>query len=192
MLFNSPKIFGRLFRLLLAGLSFALVLTGTAYAQAFFSGVPNSQTSATLNLTGNVASVLQVKVDAETVASNLDLTTNFSESKVATVGERTNNNAGYTVAVASTNLNDGNCQSSSPCFYSTTTGENLPFTVTKGSAPGSGITFSGGSATWSDTTSKTSGSGDTADLNISYDGTAEFLSAASDYVETLTFTITAK
>ena len=171
----------------------SVVASGSAQAQTLPS-LPNNNQNADLTLNGFVPEILQVVV-APIGANDFDLTLDQAmEIKAATVKERANTS--YKVTVDSANLSSGVCSDSgNPCFHSPTTGEALDFDVSKGLAPaGSFLTFTSNQATWSDSTSKTLGDGETNDLNIAYSGFGDslFLSAADDYTETLTFTITAK
>ena len=168
----------------------SVVASDSAQAQAFFSGVPNQQPTSALNLQGNVPAVLQVEV--QSLNQTFDLTLNQSEVKAADVGARTNNNLGFTVTVESANATGASAPCSGPCFLSPTTSESLDFQVSKGTIGSGFLTFTSGEATWLDQNSKTLGTGIVEDLNIAYDGTGTFLSAATDYTETLTFTIVAK
>ncbi|WP_455382918.1 hypothetical protein [Salinispira pacifica] len=159
-----------------------LLLTAGITAGAF------AQTTGTLTLQGTVPGILSITVTPAGAASNLDLTTDVSNLTVATVTERSNQKAGYTVTVQSANAaaSGGN----TAYFESTdaAVSDTLNYTLTYGGTP---VSFTSGLATVTDTTSKTLGTGTTKNLNISYTGSTNFLTA-STYQDTLTFTITAK
>lgn len=60
-------------------------------------------TQADLILKGVVAPVLEISIAHETVASNLDLSQQASQLKVATLTERSNHSQGYKIKAKSTN-----------------------------------------------------------------------------------------
>ena len=141
-----------------------------------------------LNLNGNIPQLLQITVAALGGASSLDLTLNVSTPvKVANVNAQSNLVGGYKITVASTNT----CTvTTKPCFLSATVTEQLAFDLHVGT--GSALTWTTKTATFvADTNAKSSnpGVGDAYDANVSYDGTAVVLAEATDYAETLTFTI---
>lgn len=63
-------------------------------------------TTGSLLLKGNMPAILELTVTPETAATNLDLTTDQTDVKVATVQERSNSSTGYTVTIDSANLGD--------------------------------------------------------------------------------------
>ena len=139
---------------------------------------------------GTVPAILEVTVTPTTGFDSLDLTAAVNNLEIAQVNERTNNKAGYTVTVDSTNgvadsLASGRFKSGTDPLGNTDT---LDYTVTYG---GSAAPLSNGSGTVTNTTSKTTGTGVTNSVQITYDGTGSFLIADS-YEDTLTFTIAAK
>lgn len=141
-------------------------------------------TVANLTLTGSVQLILDIDVTPTPAASNLDLSTNQPALKVADVNVFTNNAAGYRVNVRSANVANGDC--TTPCFFSTTTNDSLNFTLYRDGTP---IGFTGDTGTYVQTTSPSSVGGETYAANISYDGTAALLGAATNYGEILTFTV---
>ncbi len=144
--------------------------------------------TATLTLQGSVPGVLDISVTPAANATSLDLTTDQSNLTVATVTERSNQKNGYTVTLQSANAaaSGGN----TAYFKSTdaTVSDTLNYTLSYG---GTGVAFTSGVATITDTTGKTTGTGTTNNLNISYTGSTANLTA-STYSDTLTFTIAAK
>jgi hypothetical protein len=145
-------------------------------------------TSAGLTLTGAVQSILAVTVTPTASATGLDLTALVSQLKVATVKAESNNVAGYIVSVSSGNQTAGNCPTTNgPCFFSAvSTGAKLGFSVVRDSVA---VSFSGANGTFINKTSRSVVGGDNYDAKISYDGTAANLPQATNYSETLTFTI---
>lgn len=63
----------------------------------------HAATQASLVLKGSVAPVLDISLNHETVASNLDLSTAASNVKVATLTETSNYHSGYKIKAKSTN-----------------------------------------------------------------------------------------
>lgn len=155
----------------------------------FFVGLfAYAQTTASIVITGTVAPVISVSITPEAISSNLDLTANITNLKVATVNERSNIPNGYTVSVESANaLSTG---TSIPYFegQNATTPETLDYTINYGGSP---ISLVSGIATITDSNARTTGTGVDKDLAISYNGSTHLL-AADTYSDTLTFTITAK
>jgi len=128
-------------------------------------GLVFAGTTATLTLQGNVPGVLDISVSPAANANNLDLTTDQSNLTVATVTERSNQKNGYTVTLQSANAaatggNTAYFQSTDP-----TVADTLNYTLSYG---GTAVTFTSGLATITDTTGKTTGTGTTKNLNISY------------------------
>jgi hypothetical protein len=172
------------------------VLAGAGLALAF-QGVqadPNV-TTATLNVTGNVNAFAQVFVENVSGNTGFDLTTAVAGQQIATVRERSNRRAGYKVMVTSANLNAGRCSvTTKACFYSTTTEENLALDIFKGAST-SALTLAASptsnSGNWTDSTTKTAGTGISNAVRVAFDGATAELGDASDYTETLTFTIAA-
>ncbi len=77
--------------------------TFLALTFAFTTLTSMAATTATLLLKGTVPQVLSIAVTAEPVASNLPLATTQSNTKVASVNERSNSNTGYKVTISSAN-----------------------------------------------------------------------------------------
>jgi hypothetical protein len=143
----------------------------------------------TLGLTGNVPKIVSITVADEAIASNLDLTQDVSGLLVATVTERSNVQAGYTVTVESSNA--AAAGTSEGFFESGATGNNdtLTYSVTYG---GNAVSYSGGGAAQvTDAGDKTAAGGNSNEVRISYQGASANLYNGT-YSDTLTFTITAK
>ncbi len=142
-------------------------------------------TTGNLIISGTVPVILDVAVLAAAGSTSLDLTKNETDLHIGDVVERSNVITGYTVTVSSANASTG-----APHFKGAdpSNTDTLDYTL---KFDGSPITFTGGSALISDVTSKTATLGSTKALNLSYDGTSDFLNADS-YSDTLTFTIAAK
>ena len=145
-------------------------------------------TAATLVLTGNVPANCVVTVTPEAAASSLDLTTDQTNLKVATVNEKCNDPDGYTVDLQTAYGNTNSVAEAR--VESATTSENLIYTVTYDAAA---VTFD---ATVidrvTDSNAKTGGTGIDRDIDISYLGVVANLAAGFDYTDTLTVTIAAK
>jgi hypothetical protein len=138
-------------------------------------------TSGTLFLSGVVAPVTSITVQADPNASNLPVGTTVSNLVVASVNELSNNKAGYTVSLSTANggmLKETN-------GLNVGLADTVPYTL---SYNGSAVSFSSGSAVISRVSSRTTGSGTTNSLAISF--ASAFLNADT-YTDTLTFTIAA-
>lgn len=141
-------------------------------------------TIATLTLTGTVPLVLEISVAPTAAASNLDLTVDLPRTKVADLTVETNSPSGYEVTVRSDNTFGGTC--ASPCFYSASTSESLPFLVYRGTTQ---VGFAGPSARFVQVFTKSGSGGDPYDVGVSYAGSSANLSPANNYGEVLTFTV---
>jgi hypothetical protein len=75
-----------------------------------------------------------------------------------------------------------------PCFHSptATTNDDLSFTLLRDAVA---VSFTGASGAFITSGARSSVGGDSFDANITYDGTSSNLDQATDYTETLTFTI---
>jgi hypothetical protein len=141
-------------------------------------------TVANLTLTGTVPLSLNISVAPRPAASNLDLTVTQPALRVADVTVVTNNAAGYQVTVRSGNVANGDC--TTPCFYSTTTTDSLGFTFYRDGVP---IGFTGDTGTFVQTAGASGIGGEAYAADVSYDGAATLLGAATNYGEALTFTV---
>ncbi len=168
------------------------VIFGTSLAAAAPSAIAdNNILTATLSLTGNVNAFAQVFVENVSGNTGFDLTTTQGATLVATVRERSNRRAGYTVTVTSANVTAGRCTDvTRACFYSSAALENLAIDLFKGTTAVSFVV--GPTPNWTDATAKTTGLGVSNDVKVAFDGAAASLGNATDYSETLTFTIAAK
>jgi hypothetical protein len=137
-----------------------------------------------LTLTGSVPLILDIGVTPRGAASNLDLTVTQPILTVADVAVTTNNPAGYRITVRSANVANGDC--AAPCFFSTATGENLSFALYRSGTP---ITFAGDTATYVQSAAPSGFGGDAYTADVSYNGAATLLGAASNYREIFTFTV---
>jgi len=148
-------------------------------------------TSAQLTLTGTVQQILAITVNPTASASGLDLTGTVTSLKVADVIAEANDPAGYSISVSSLNQTNNDCDASNgPCFLSATatTNDNLSFSLLRNSVA---VSFSNDTGSFVSTTARSAVGGDSYDAQITYDGTAANLDQATDYTETLTFTIAA-
>jgi len=162
-------------------------ITGLVLIALIFSGgTVFAATSGSIVLQGTVPPILEVTVTTEGIASSLDLSVNVSDLLVGTVVERSNKKAGYTVSVESVNATaDG-----TPRFKSIDAGnlDFLDYSITYGGIP---VVFTGGTAQVSDVSDKTTGTGTSNQIRITYDGSTAFMYEDA-YEDTLTFTIQAK
>ncbi len=144
-----------------------------------------SATTGSLIISGTVPQILEITVTAAAGSTTLDLTQNVSDMLIGDVVERSNVFAGYTVTITSANAGGG-----APHFKGVTPSntDTLDYTLKYNGSP---VTFSGGSSLISDVNSKTITTGTSKALNLSYNGTVDFLNADT-YSDTLTFTIAAK
>ena len=151
------------------------------------SGAAFAATTGTLTLSGSVPSILEIAVNPSG-NTGLDLGVDASNVKVATVVERSNKKAGYTVTLESANAVT---QSSDTGVFTNDDPEvnsSLDYTISYG---GDNVTFTNGSAIISDVSEKTTGSGASNEVAISYNGATDF-PYEGNYSDTLTFTIAAK
>ena len=146
-------------------------------------------TSGQLTLSGTVQQILAITVTPAAAASGLDLTGSVSQLKVATILAEANNPSGYSVSVSSLNQGASDCGAANgPCFHSptATTNDDLSFSILRDAVA---VSFSGATGTFISSGARSAVGGDSYDANITYDGTAANLDQATDYTETLTFTI---
>lgn len=159
----------------LAGLGFLVWTTAGQAAE-----------TANLSLSGSVAQVLNISVAATAAANGLDLSLTQSPVKIADVVAASNTVNGYTVSVASANQSGSRCPGSGPCFFSPSTTSTLPFTLYRDAVL---LSFSGASATFVQASARSAANGDSYGARVGYDGSGALLGSATDYSETLTFTI---
>ncbi len=168
-------------------------IAGGVLGAALIASVPAAMaaTSAQLTLTGTVQQILAITVNPTASATGLDLTGTVTALKVATVIAESNDTGGYTVAVSSLNQGNSDCGAANgPCFHSptATTNDGLSFSLLRNAAA---VSFTGDAGTFVSTTARSAVGGDSYDAKITYDGTSANLDQATDYTETLTFSITA-
>jgi spore coat protein U-like protein len=166
-------------------IAFLALVFGTIFSIAMASAA----TEGTLVLQGTVPGILEITVNAEPGHDTLDLSLNAADVKVATIVERSNKKAGYTVTLESANAlvdsaSTGVFKNTDPAYPDYSLGYTISYA-------GTAITLSSGSAVISDVSGKTSGSGESKDVAISYNGADEFPYEGT-YTDTLTFTIAAK
>jgi len=165
-------------------------LAGFAAAGVLASGAAAiAATSGQLTLTGTVQQILAISITPAAAASGLDLTGSVTQLKVATVVAEANNPTGYSVSVSSLNQTSSDCGAANgPCFHSPTAtlNDDLSFSLFRNAVT---VSFSGAAGSFISSAARSSVGGDTYDANISYDGTSANLDQATDYSETLTFTI---
>lgn len=159
-----------------------ITILAVVFAILFSVGTISAATEGTLLLQGTVPAVLEITVTPESgVNDALDLSADITDLKVATVLERSNKKAGYTVTLSS--ANNGVFQNTD-----TTYDYSLDYTL---AYDGSEIDLSSGSAEITNESVKTTGAGTSKNVTISYNGEADFPYEGT-YTDTLTFTIAAK
>ena len=143
-------------------------------------------TSVSITPQGTVSSVIEISVAPIAGYNTLDLAVNATDVDIANITERANSKNGYTVTLASANAGS----TSTPKFAGATAGNTdvLPYSIKYN---GTTVSLSSGEAIVTDASAKTSGTGVTKLLEISYLGASSFLNADS-YSDTLTLTIAAK
>lgn len=157
----------------------AVLLVGLA-------GTATAQTTGSITLTGVVSQLLEITVTPAPGYDSLDLTTSQTDLLVATVNEKSNNQAGYSVSVESANA--AGAGSSTAFFVGADAGntDTLDYNLSYGGSP---VAFDAtGNAVVSNVASTTGVSGVDKAVEITYTGA--FLNADT-YSDTLTFTITA-
>jgi len=132
--------------------------------------------SGTLNLKGFVAESLNISVSAETVATNLDLHTNKSNLKVASVLEQSNSKKGYKVKVSSSNKG----------LLAHEDGKNVDSVTYEMTYGGKSVDLKKGE-TFSQTTAGAYNV--PKDVKVSYNGRAATEMVAGEYSDVVTFTI---
>ena len=168
-------------RTLRSVLVMVILLTGAA-------AWAGAETSGTLTLQGSVPGILQITVTPEAGASALDLSLDASNVAVATVVERSNKKAGYTVTLESANAAAG---SAAEAYFSHTdpaVESSLEYSITYG---GTAVTLTNGAAVISDVSGKTDALGSAKTVAVSYNGASDFPYEGT-YTDILTFTIAAK
>lgn len=133
-------------------------------------------TTGTITLTGVVAEAIDIAIVTDANASSLDLAVDTTNLIVATITEKSNVNAGYSVTLSSAN---------SVVLQGSTT--SLAYTLEYDNVA---INFVGADATITDSVLITNSSGVSKNLTISYTGDAGL--PADTYSDILTFTIIAK
>ncbi len=138
-------------------------------------------TNGLLLLQGIVQEELSLTVNAQSVASNLDLETTQTNLLVASVDENSNSNTGYKITISS--ANNGVLKRSGGS-------ETISYLL---KYDGSTVNLAGSSTT--PVQSKNVGTAgvysDSSDVNISYTGAANSSRVAGTYTDTLTFEIAA-
>ncbi len=134
-------------------------------------------TTGNLLLKGTVPALLSIAVTPEPLASTLPLDTTQTDSKVATVNEKSNSNTGYKVNISSTN------------------GGNLVHDSVASSFINYSLTYDGNAVNLSagdEFIFSSASSVDTnKDIDISYTGVPHANLIEGDYTDTVTFTISA-
>lgn len=144
--------------------------------------------SVTLGVTGRMAQLVDLYADRAPGIRSMDLTVVESDRLIATINERSNAAAGYTVTVTSANLESDLTGAPGPFFARVGGGATLDYTLTYDGSPvgpwsaGSAVVVDSGSITVPEWVSR--------ELRISYSGSPSL--AAGDYEDRLIITISAK
>lgn len=139
----------------------------------------------TLNLTGTVPQTVDITVYPLSAASTLALDTTATDLAVASIVATTNDPNGFDVTV--TSANGGNLQGTGPSDALAYTIDTSP---NSSGGPYTAANLTGATAILSQT-SRTAITGVTQYLFINYTGDPT-LNSATNYTDTLTFTITGK
>ncbi len=145
-----------------------------------------SATTGSLVLTGTVSGIMDLTVTPEPSASALDLINTQIGLKVATVNEKSNKAAGYTIKLESASAIAAGSDISS-LIGTVGNSDTIDYALHYDS---NFVVFENGIATITDSTQTTSASGVDKDLTISYSGDNSL--SEGSYSDTLTFTIAAK
>ncbi len=158
----------------------------SVFALAFFFAVGVTAMAVDITLSGTIPVITSISVTPEPDIANLDLSADLTDKKIATVVELSNKRTGYTVTIQSANAGSG----STPVFKGSDVDntDTIDYAVSYG---GAAATFSGGIATVTDASAKTTKDGASKDVAITVGGASVFPNADT-YSDTLTFTITAK
>jgi hypothetical protein len=161
-----------------------LRLLGAACTFTLLIGGDAANAANTITLTGTVPVLCSLAVNTLPAATGIALQTTTAALAVGSVDETCNDDAGYSVAMVTTN-------GTTTGLFVTGIGDarhQVAYTVTTVSAP-----FTGGSATLTDSVAPVGGTGTVNKaIAIGYTGVTAAISAATDYTDTLTFTMTAK
>lgn len=147
-----------------------------ALSALLISSVATAATTGSLILRGNVPDILSIEVNAEAIATTLDLSTTQTDLKVATVQEKSNSETGYTVSISSAN---------NGALVRSGGSESISYTM---SYDGASVDLSG-----VDTFNNAAAAAVTVnkDVEISYVGQSFDDLVAGDYEDTVTFSIAA-
>lgn len=146
-------------------------------ATAVISTSAMAATTGDLLLKGTVPALLSITVTPETLASSLPLDTTQTDSKVASINEKSNSNTGYQVAISSANLGK--------LVHESVTSSSINYSITYDGAAvdlanGDSFTFATAAAVDAN-----------KDVDISYTGVPHEQLVQGEYSDTVTFTISA-
>ena len=144
--------------------------------------------STTVSLSGRMAQLIDIYSVKESGIQSLDLTSDLTDFKVATIYETSNADLGFTVSITSTNLANDSVGHTSPYFQHETGTTTLSYDLSYGGT--AVVAWTAGTAEVTSSDTQTASSGENKDVTISYSGDATLESGS--YRDTLTFTIAAK
>ena len=160
---------------------FFIILILMVSSAGVFAQASQLTDSGSIILTGSVAKRVFITITGVGNYDSLDLMTDVTDLEIATVNEKSNVKAGYTVKLSSLN---------SSKFATADSSDVLDYNL---SYDGAAVTFAGTEAVITDASDRTgsTASGVNKSLAISYAGTAVNIYDGT-YSDTLTFTIEAK
>lgn len=164
----------------------AAVLAALSLTVGAVLAAPITTDTVTLDLSGTVEALRDLSISTVAGYNSLDLDADATDTDVANVTELSN--LGYKVTVASTTAGTG----SVAYLSSATTSQKLAYTIKYGTQA---VSLTSGVGTITTSATKTVAAGVTKLVEISWVGRVDhqgaLLSPATDYNDTLTFTIAA-
>lgn len=156
-----------------------ILIIAVTFALAAFPFIAFGGTSGTIQLSGSISQVTGLLIESTSGATNLDLSSNTSNLKVAEVTEMNNALAGYTVTLSSLNIGK---------LKHATSDDYVEYTLKYNN---SAVNLSE-TATVTDQGEQRKGVNIAKDVKISYTGQNTDEMAAGSYTDTLTLQIQAK
>lgn len=152
-----------------------------ALATIAYLPASHAASSATLNLSGSIASAVNISVSANATASNLTLTSNASDTQVATVSESSNAASGYSILAKSANAGK--------LVNTDDSNSSIAYTIKYGS--GSSLALTGVDQTVKNQSTGGVYSAVDSALSISFTGVSAASKLAGNYTDTITLTVQA-
>lgn len=163
----------------MGGLSTAVWATGSALAVSVGVGI---------TITGTVLTIVFIEITESGNTFNIEQTTQQTADRIiGSVRHWSNDAAGYTIRVASTNITAGRCTTAGKsCLWRSGSTDN--FSIDVESQAGANMDFTGNTPTWYTRVDKPSGIQGPHNIVINFDILAADVPQGT-YTETLTFTI---